>query len=118
GDGEGEDVVSEDDSDGGVDEYDEEDDEEGVEDDDDELASDEIPSSEEGEEDVRQQLRDLKTSNGHSEPAQSLMGSDTAKAVAVIASDTPVKPFVDDDAADMPNYTITTDANGNPRYIY
>ncbi|TKA39270.1 hypothetical protein B0A54_08579 [Friedmanniomyces endolithicus] len=118
GDGEGEDVVSEDDSDEGVDEYDEEDDEEGVEDDDDELASDEIPSSEEGEEDVRQQLRDLKTSNGHSEPVQSLMGSDTAKAVAVIASDTPVKPFVDDDAADMPNYTITTDANGNPRYIY
>ncbi|KAK5148307.1 Ribosome biogenesis protein erb1 [Rachicladosporium monterosium] len=117
GDGEEEDVVSEDDSDEEVDDDDDEDDEEGIEDDD-ELASDEIPSSEEGEEDVRQQLQDLKTSNSHDKTAQSLMGSDTAKEVVAIASDTPVKPLDDDDAADMPNYTITTDANGNPRYIY
>ncbi|KAK3651206.1 Ribosome biogenesis protein erb1 [Elasticomyces elasticus] len=85
--------------------------------DDDELASDEIPPSED-EEEVRQQFQDMKTTNGHSKSAQSLMGSDTAKDVATIATDTPITPLNGDDAADVPNYTVSTDANGNPRYIH
>ncbi|KAK4547283.1 hypothetical protein LTR36_000938 [Oleoguttula mirabilis] len=59
-----------------------------------ELDSDEIPSSED-EEDVRQQLQDLKTSNGNTDVKQ-----------------------LGDDAGDEANYRITTDANGNPRYVY
>ena len=94
--------------------------EEGVEDDvdeldEDELDSDEIPSSED-EEDVRQQIQDLKTSNRASTPPEKLMGSETAMNISAMSPDTPFKPLEED--ADKPNYRVTTDANGNPRYVY
>lgn len=107
-----------DDGDSEEDVSDEEDSEEGLEDEDDELEldSDEIPSSED-EDDVRQQLQDLKTSNAKNTPPQKLMGSDTGKDVSAITPDTAVR-HLEDDAEDGPNYTVTTDANGNERYVY
>ncbi|KAH9844622.1 Ribosome biogenesis protein ERB1 [Teratosphaeria destructans] len=97
---------------------DESDDEELDEDEDDELDSDELPSSEdEKEEDVRQQLRDLQTSNGTKTPPRKLMGSDTGVDISQMSPDQPVRHLdVSDD--DKPNYRLETDANGNERYIY
>lgn len=84
------------------------------EDEEDELDSDEIPSSED-EEDVREQIRNLKTRE--TTPPEKLTGSETARDIATLSPDTPVKPLRDDDG-DKPNYTVSTDANGNPRYVY
>ena len=107
-----------------LDESEEEELDNGEEVDEDELDSDEIPSSVD-EEDVRQQLRDLKTSNNReSAPVEKLMGSETAQDIAKLSSDTPVKALpalvspTDPEAGEMSNYTTTTDANGNPRYVY
>ncbi|KAK3068992.1 Ribosome biogenesis protein erb1 [Teratosphaeriaceae sp. CCFEE 6253] len=91
-------------------ELDDGDEDEGEEDDED-IPSDEVPSSED-EEAVRHEFDALKTSN--STPVQTFMGSDTAKDVAALTATTPVEPLDDD----VPNYTVTTDANGNPRYVY
>jgi len=82
---------------------------------DEELDSDEIPSSED-EADIRQQMQDLKTSNGRRAPPQKLMGSDTAKDISEMSSGTPVKPL--DGDKDGPNYRVVMDANDNPRYVY
>lgn len=78
------------------------------------LDSDEVPTSED-EDAVRQQLPDLEKGKT---PGKELMGSETAKYVAAISSDTPVQLLQDDSDADRPNYTITEDAHGNARYIY
>ncbi|TKA24993.1 hypothetical protein B0A50_06091 [Salinomyces thailandicus] len=111
---------SEDDSDEEVNDDDDEE-EEDVGDEDEELDSDEIPSSEdEGEADVRQQLRDMKTTRAGT-PSEKLVGSDTGKDISTISADTPVKALgavVDVDDADKPNYRVDIDANGNPRYVY
>ncbi|KAI7139424.1 hypothetical protein KC343_g17154, partial [Hortaea werneckii] len=98
---------------------DDDEDEDDVEDEDEELDSDEIPSSED-EEDVRQQLRDLKTSTNTkraSTPPEKLVGSDTGRDISAISPETPLHPLQEDDE-DKPNYRIDTDANGNPRYVY
>ncbi|KAK3672295.1 Ribosome biogenesis protein erb1 [Recurvomyces mirabilis] len=84
--------------------------------DDDDLASDEIPSSDD-EEDVRQQLRDLKTGGREITPDTKLMGSETGKEVSLLSHETAVRPLPRD-RSDQQNYTISTDANGNPRFIY
>ncbi|GAB7325645.1 hypothetical protein MBLNU13_g09624t1 [Cladosporium sp. NU13] len=88
-------------------EFDEDEDDE----EDEELDSDEIPSSDDDTEDVRQQIRDLKTKD-----SKKLTGSETARDIASISAGTPVKPLVDDD--DKPNYVVEKDANGNERYVY
>lgn len=90
-------------------EFDEDDEDE---DEDEELDSDEIPSSDDDTEDVRQQIRDLKTKD-----SKKLTGSETAKDIASISAGTPVKPLFDDDD-DKPNYIVEKDANGNERYVY
>lgn len=91
-----------------VDEYDE-----------DELGSDEIPS-EEDEDDVRQQIQDLKVDKHGS----GLSGDGT---VSKSKDTTAVKNgavHTNGDGAELsdeesrPNYTVTEDANGNPRYVY
>jgi ribosome biogenesis protein ERB1 len=85
--------------------------------DEDELGSDEIPSSD-GEEDVRRQIQDLKTSEGPSTPPERLMGSDTARDISTLSPETPLRPLDDDRQNGQANYRVSTDANGNPRYIY
>ncbi|KJX96995.1 eukaryotic ribosome biogenesis protein 1 [Zymoseptoria brevis] len=75
---------------------DEEEDEE-EEDDEEELDSDEIPSSDD-EEDVRQQLRDMKTTGDSKRSSSAPSG------------------LFDDEARS--NFRIEEDANGNERYIY
>ncbi|KAI6906937.1 hypothetical protein KC318_g14079, partial [Hortaea werneckii] len=83
-------------------EVDDDDDDDDVdEDEDEELDSDEIPSSED-EEDVRQQLRDLKTGSNTnpkraSTPPEKLVGSDTGRDISAISPDTPVHPLQEDD---------------------
>jgi ribosome biogenesis protein ERB1 len=94
---------------------DELDEEEGLDDDD--LDSDEIPSSDD-EEDVRQQIRDLKTSDRPSTPPEKLMGSDTGRDISTMSPETPVKPLEDDRQNAQANFRIDTDANGNLRYVY
>ena len=104
---------SEDDSE---DEFEEEDEDEGdEEDDEEELDSDEIPSSED-EEDVREQIRNLKTSDRPKTPPEKLMGSDTGRDVSTLSPETPIKSL--NEGKEKPNYRIEKDANGNERYIY
>ncbi|KAK5132935.1 Ribosome biogenesis protein erb1 [Meristemomyces frigidus] len=82
-----------------------------------ELDSDEIPSSED-DEDIRQQMRELKTSNGDNDIAsQELTRSDIARKVSAASARMPLSAL-EDDADDVPNYTVMTDANGDPRYVY
>nr|POE71388.1 ribosome biogenesis protein erb1 [Quercus suber] len=92
-----------------------EDEEETSPDEEEELDSDEIPSSED-EEDIRQQLQNLKT-NGNHTPAKKLMGSDTAREISEISPEKPVRPLLVLDE-DRPNYRVDVDANGNERYVY
>ncbi|THV78798.1 putative ribosome biogenesis protein Erb1 [Aureobasidium pullulans] len=74
----------------------EDEDEEDDEDEEEELDSDEIPS-EDDEQDIRDQLRNLKTTD----------------------SKRSTNAGADEDDEDLkPNYTVTTDANGNERYVY
>jgi ribosome biogenesis protein ERB1 len=99
--------------DGSEDEFDSE---EGLEDDgedEEELDSDEIPSEDEGEEDIRQQMRNLKT-NGEQATSAKLMGSDTGKEIQAVTPDEPMKRFIERET----NYRVEKDANGNDRYIY
>ncbi|KAG9995429.1 BOP1NT-domain-containing protein, partial [Aureobasidium melanogenum] len=73
-------------------EFDGEDEDEEDDEDEEELDSDEI-LSEDDEQDIRDQLRNLKTAD--------------------------TKRFTNEDDEDLkPNYTVTTDANGNERYVY
>jgi len=83
---------------------------------DDELDSDEIPSSED-EEDVRQQIQAMKMNNGRSTSSEKQKGKHKAKNISESPNGTSNKLLEHEDE-DTPNYTITTDANGNPRYIY
>ncbi|KAJ9647917.1 Ribosome biogenesis protein erb1 [Coniosporium tulheliwenetii] len=88
-------------------------------DDEDELESDEIPS-EYGEEDIREQIRNLKTAdvdgpNGANGGLTKVSGAELPE--------TTTEPLeeanTEDDTEDLkPNYRVTTDANGNPRYLY
>ena len=87
--------------------------------DDEEIDSDEIPPSEsEGEEDIRQQIRDLKTNRRPSTPPENLMGSETGHDIASFSAETPMKPLTNVALKDGPGYTIEVDANGKPRYVY
>ena len=80
-----------------------------------ELDSEEIPFDDGGEDEVREQLRKLKTHDGrksaseNSRVANALANSDTSGDEAQDAHE-------DDEL--RPNYTVTQDANGNPRYMY
>lgn len=94
--------------------------EEELEDEDDyDLDSDEIPSSED-EEDVREQLRNLKTNGRPQTPPEKLMGSDTGRDVSTLSPETSVKPLPPVAAAEdgLRSYRVETDANGNERYVY
>ncbi|GAB7350837.1 hypothetical protein MBLNU459_g1369t1 [Dothideomycetes sp. NU459] len=95
-------------------EEDEEDEEDEEEDADEELGSDEIPSEDDEEEDIREQLRKLKTAGP--DKANSLSRSASGKSRGTSNGTAPVDDEDDEDL--RPNYTVTTDANGNPRYIY
>ena len=110
-----------DESDEGDDEFDEEEEEEEEEDDDDEedLDSDEIPSEEEDEEDIRNQIRNLKTTDSGDVKSQRRSHSNTG-ALSNGASETGDDHLIEgeDDDELRPNYTVTTDANGNARYVY
>ncbi|KZF26460.1 ribosome biogenesis protein erb1 [Xylona heveae TC161] len=110
-------------------EFDEEEEEDEGEEDDDELDSDEIPSDSEGEEedDVRQQIEALK--DARDKTAEGRKSGDLGGLVKSKkpqdASNENEKAEEAEEAAgqqsedeDRPNYTVTEDANGNPRYIY
>ena len=85
--------------------------------DEEDLDSEEIPTSDD-EEDVRQQLRNLKADDRPSTPPSKLMGSDTAREVSTLSPETPVKPSEVSSSEHNANYRVETDANGNPRYLY
>ncbi|KAF2722778.1 BOP1NT-domain-containing protein [Polychaeton citri CBS 116435] len=108
------------DGDGSDEEYDSDEDEILDGEEDEEIDSDEIPPSED-EEDVQQQIRKLTTQDRPSTP-QKLMGSDTGRDVASISPETKMKPLtnvlVNGKEEEGTNYRITTDANGNERYVY
>lgn len=82
---------------------------EGLSDDDDDeeedIDSDEVPSD--GEEDIREQLRKLRTTDG---PGK--------RKFTHTRSNQDGEEGLDEDMEDGRNYTVTTDADGNPRYIY
>ncbi|EON61349.1 ribosome biogenesis protein ERB1 [Coniosporium apollinis CBS 100218] len=84
-----------------------------------ELESDEIPS-EYGEEDIREQIRNLKTADVESPKGANgrlvkVNGAELPQAATGALGETNTQ----DDIEDLkPNYTVTTDANGNPRYLY
>lgn len=107
-------IISEGDSDESIEGDDEFDDEEEEVDDDEELDSDEIPSEEdEEEEDIREQIRNLKTSDKSQQRIQSKSVDQGRESPNGLPG-----PFDHVDDEDRPNYTVTTDANGNERYIY
>ncbi|KAL1306649.1 hypothetical protein AAFC00_005324 [Neodothiora populina] len=99
---------SEDESLQGDDEFDDDGEEDDEDDDEEELDSDEIPSEDDEEEDdVREQLRRLKTTD-----------SASAKSQRKTEGETTSIDLDDVDEELRPNYTVTTDANGNERYVY
>lgn len=119
GEGEHQDDIDSD-EDGSLDEADELDDED--DDDEEELDSDEIPSEEDDEADIRDQLRKLKTTDSAASSAPSRGLSKTRhqsddKNDDKEDDDMSLFDAEDDDEL-RPNYTVTTDANGNPRYVY
>ncbi|PVI08474.1 eukaryotic ribosome biogenesis protein-like protein 1 [Periconia macrospinosa] len=86
---------------------------EGLSDEDDELDEDEDEDESgfesDGEEQrIREQLRKLKTSDSSSERRNTSLN----------LGDGEEKGLEDQDDSLKPNYTVTTDANGNPRYLY
>lgn len=97
---------------------DEEDDEEEDEDEEEDLDSDEIPSSED-EEDVRGQIRNLKSSGTPATP-EKLMGTDTGRDIQNLSKspDMSMKPLELHDRTKTSNYRVEEDANGNERYVY
>lgn len=84
------------------------------EDEDEDLESDEYPSD--GEKDIREQIRNLKTTD---EPLKR-KPSHISRHANLDQLDGSVHGEQDaaSDDEDKPNYTVTTDANGNTRYIY
>lgn len=96
-----------------IDDQSEEDDDESDEEDDEEedIDSDEVPS--EGEEDIREQFRKLKTSDGSQRRNASQSHGSSNQNPFYEAED-----GLEDAEDNGRNYTVTTDANGNPRYIY
>jgi ribosome biogenesis protein ERB1 len=94
------------DLDGMSDEEDEEDEEDY--DSEDDIGSDEVPSD--GEEDIREQMRNLKTTDGQLTRKTSHLTHEKEE-----DDELEVRPEDEDLTR---NYTVTTDANGNPRYIY
>ncbi|PSN72769.1 BOP1NT-domain-containing protein [Corynespora cassiicola Philippines] len=69
--------------------------------------------SETDEEDIREQIRNLRTTDG---PRQKTIDLTHEKNDGLNVDDEPDVAQEDDDS--KPNYTVTTDANGNPRYLY
>ena len=96
----------------GDDEFDDDEEEDQEDGDEEEIDSDEIPSSED-EQGIREQIRNLKTTNSSSARGQRRTKSNLANAMA---SSEGVDDTEDEEL--RPNYTVTTDANGNERYIY
>ncbi|KAF1989513.1 putative ribosome biogenesis protein erb1 [Aulographum hederae CBS 113979] len=103
---------------------DEEDDDEEISDDGEELESDEIPDESDEEEIIREQIRNLKT-NGTEADDASEDGLVRVNGKAPLANGIKFSGEGDavggaeEEAEDLkPNYTVTTDANGNTRYIY
>ncbi|ORY15540.1 ribosome biogenesis protein ERB1 [Clohesyomyces aquaticus] len=90
---------------------DEEDDDD--DDDDDDMESTEDPSD--GEEDIREQMRKLKTNDNPLRKKTSQQSHELDLA-AQNGIDNELDEEEDDDL--KPNYTVTTDAHGNTRYIY
>jgi ribosome biogenesis protein ERB1 len=84
------------------------------EDEDEDLGSDEYPSD--GEKEIREQIRNLKTTDAPLKPKSSR----TARHSNLDQLDGSVdgEQDVASEDEDKPNYTVTTDANGNTRYIY
>ncbi|KAF2431132.1 BOP1NT-domain-containing protein [Tothia fuscella] len=91
-------------------ELEEEEDEVDGEGDDSELEED-LEVSEDDDEDIREQMRNLQTSNP---PPSHTNGTNGDLQNGQDFSDNDLDRFEDD----SPNYTVTTDANGNTRYIY
>ena len=84
-----------------------------ADDDSEDLESDEIPS-EDDEQDIREQIRQLNTNGTDAKPTM----LDTRQ-----SADGDADGLLDEDRSDeetfsLRNYTVTQDANGNPRYIY
>ncbi|KAL1625235.1 Ribosome biogenesis protein erb1 [Diplodia seriata] len=109
---------SEDESDDSVTEEEEDSEEEEEtleEDEDEEIGSDEIPSSEEDEEDIRDQIRNLKSKGqpGNDLSTRTDNASDGEEDTRM-RSASPEYGFQKLEK----NYKVTTDANGNPRYVY
>ncbi|KAF1996894.1 putative ribosome biogenesis protein Erb1 [Amniculicola lignicola CBS 123094] len=77
------------------------------------LESDEVPSD--GEEDIRRQLRNLSTAEGPLKRKTSHLTHEQEEAEAGDAEHE-AEASEDDDL--KPNYTVTTDAHGNTRYLY
>lgn len=75
------------------------------------LESDEIPS--EGEADIREQLRQLKTTD---EPLKKKTSRLTHEQDLFGGADNELEVRSENDL--QRNYTVTTDAHGNPRYLY
>jgi ribosome biogenesis protein ERB1 len=64
------------------------------------------------EEDIREQFRNLKTTENPSNRSALDIALDRASTIRVNGE------LDEEDGSLMPNYTVTTDANGNPRYLY
>ncbi|KAF2472294.1 ribosome biogenesis protein erb1 [Lindgomyces ingoldianus] len=80
------------------------------EDEDGDLESTEVPSD--GEDEIREQIRGLKTTDGSLSKKFSQLTHELDAELRVGLEDEPVGEELE------PNYTVTTDANGNPRYLY
>jgi ribosome biogenesis protein ERB1 len=76
----------------------------------DDLQSDEVPS--EGEAGIRQQMRNLKTTD------RPLRRKDSRPTHELLSDGDDDLERGEEDEDLQRNYTVTTDANGNPRYIY
>jgi ribosome biogenesis protein ERB1 len=96
----------------GLSDADEEDEDEDDEEDAEDLDSDEVPTD--GEEEIREQIRNLSTADGPSKKKSSVLTHENG----IDMDDDVEEDGADEDEALRPNYTVTTDANGNTRYIY
>ncbi|KAI9722211.1 MAG: Ribosome biogenesis protein erb1 [Candelaria pacifica] len=112
--------VNEDEDESDLGETDDSEDESDLEDqDEEELDSDEIPS-EEDEEDVRQQIEHLKVGRERAGLPDNGVRSQSKNPTTVKHVTPDINghvPELSDDEA-RPNYLVTEDANGNPRYVY
>jgi ribosome biogenesis protein ERB1 len=96
----------------GFSDADEEDEDEEDEEDAEDLDSDEVPTD--GEEEIREQIRNLSTTDGPLKKKTSTVTHENR-----IEMDEDVEENgAEEDESLRPNFTVTTDANGNTRYIY